>query len=266
MQCGNAYSASLVGSWSADNIYDLNINDAVIPIRESAGVSIVAGGSHDLVFSISAASGTGSFELVQSGQVAQLPSRNTYYPLYDAIMVDLIILGNGNNYVYAGIGQETYNPLDISFGVAGWTTNVNYSSVDDFVGTWSLDIYGNPNLRGTANGFSYSSRTGAVSKVSANEISIEIDGIPIILEVNGNQASLLAPVNTGLSMLHVLELVYGDRGMSMYMVASELFDPTDVSVTIGVTTISSVPEPATVWLFGLGLVGIFGFLRRKFII
>jgi PEP-CTERM motif len=76
------------------------------------------------------------------------------------------------------------------------------------------------------------------------------------LTQNGSRLSLPdTPVTTPTSVLHAFDMLYDNAGFaSIFVVATELNDPTDVAVDITLArVVPDIPEPGTWTLFGIGL-------------
>jgi hypothetical protein len=172
-----------------------------------------------------------------SGNTATLPSHPYPIPGGSGNLLELLLLSDGNNMVYAGIGQESDNLADISLGVGNWLKTPTPVTIDDFVGTWSGTFYGDPNQSYTTDGFSASFESGTLSEVDANTISINIDNEPFLFDVVNGRATLAnAPVTSASAVYHTISIVTDGSGLSWAMVVAELNDPTDVSVAIGLMT------------------------------
>ena len=85
---------------------------------------------------------------------------------------------------------------------------------------------------------------------SFNGFELTFSGAPTITNVTLDSATTLDP--TGFSF----------TGDSVWLNLSGLSALDGEQTILDVTTVSPVPEPATLWLFGLGLAGV-GFMRRR---
>lgn len=148
---------------------------------------------------------------------------------------DFIILSDGTNRAFVMLGEDA--PDDISCAIGIWSDHKGKVTVDDFVGTWKFDTYGDPNLlsRNGKDGFRHEVRTAEVMKLDSTHIEVMTSGgTPLALRVSGNQAALESPpVNIGGGRHHTFRMRTDGRGMVFAVVATELDDPTDVSATIG---------------------------------
>jgi hypothetical protein len=146
---------------------------------------------------------------------------------------DLIILSDGTNRAFVMLGQDA--PDDISCGIGVWSDYKGKVTVNDFVGTWKIDSYGDTNLLNTKDGFEHQVATGEIRKIDSNHIQVMTPGgSPLSLRVSGNEASLESPpVNTATARYHTFRMITDGQRMVFDVVATELDDSTDVSATIG---------------------------------
>jgi len=230
------------GTYNFSEQYDLNISNGVTLGLGSVIFEVTQIDANNLNLQgtvINPDEGTFSFQLplVVSGNTATLPAHPYPIPNGSGNLLELLLLSDGNNMVYTGIGQEHDNPDDISLSVANWLRNPKPVTVDDFVGTWSVVFYTDPNLRDTANGFDATNQSRTITKVDSNTISIDTGKESLSLDVINGRAMLSnAPVTTPFAIYHALSLVTDGSSGSLYMVVTELNDPTDVSVAIGLVT------------------------------
>jgi hypothetical protein len=250
-----------IGSYQPEFSYDANIFDQV-QITSSVGDVLITPGAglNDLNLQMSFGSKTVSLPLVVSGNVARLPQRG--FDTGTAIAQELILLSDGNNVTLAYVeGEKTGSlPMPISFAVSHWQKNPTVGNPDAPIGSWVTTANANRlNLRGA----------GAITpfNLSSDQIPFSIGGDPLFatfdlptaggmigpLTQNGSRLSLPnTPVTTPTSVLHAFDMLYDNAGFgSIFIVASELFDPTDVAVNI--ILVRAVPEAGTWTLFGIGL-------------
>ena len=233
---------SFAGTYSFNNQYDLNISDGVTLGVGNETFEVTRIDSQNLSVQVSGnnpdeGSYSGQFPFVMSDNIAMLPTRP--YDMGNANLLDFLILSDGNNMVYAGIGQEKSNPADISLGVANWLRIPQSVTIDSFVGTWSGIFYNDPNLRNIDDGFSVTVESITISKVDFNTITVNLRNRneTFLLDVTNGRATLNnAPVTGTSAIYHALSIVTDGSGLSLYIVATELNDPTDVSVTVGLAT------------------------------
>ena len=156
---------------------------------------------------------------------------------------DFFMMSDGTNGAFASISQESADPKDISFQVGSWSSFKGSVTLDDFVGTWTGESYGNDNLSSGLNPGDFVSQSGGttiVSKVDSTHIHMSspggVDQMPLslTLRVSGNEAYLeSSPVNTGTSIFHEFRLRTDGQKVVYCVVGQELNDATDVSVSIG---------------------------------
>ena len=227
------------GTYNFSEQYDLNISNGVALGLGYVILEVTQIDANNLSLQGTVTNpdeGTFSFQfpLVVSGNTATLPAHP--YPIPDGSgnLLELLLLSDGNNMVYTGIGQEHDDLSDISLSVANWLRTPKPVTVEAFVGTWNGVFYSDPNLRDTTGGFEVSSESGTIAKVDDDTISVTIRGEPFLFDVaNGRAALANAPVTSTSAVYHAISIVTDGSGLSGYMVATELNDPADVSVTVG---------------------------------
>jgi hypothetical protein len=260
--CASVYLPALAqasifsGSYQPTFYYDDNIFDQVQIAGGTGNVLITDGaGPNDLNLQMSFDSKTVSVPLVISGNMATLAQRS--YDLGTATALDLVLLSDGNNMALAYVEQQKAGPVPtpLSFAIVQWQRNPTVASPDALIGDWQLMSVEDPNLRDTPNGFAAGSSTGPISFVAgAFFIGVPpLENLP--LTPDGNRAYLAGtPVTTSSAVVHALNIMYDDQGSASFlMVASELNDPTDVSLTVGLGVRAPVPEPANWALIAVGL-------------
>jgi N-acetylneuraminic acid mutarotase len=220
-----------------DNIsyqYDLNIQDGVEPLgADTETLPMIRVDSTN--FSL------GPFPLVRSGNVLTLKERP--FVTDSANFLDLLFLSDGNNAAYAIVGQEPDDATDISFQVANFLRSQPSEPVtaDTFVGTWSGTLYVDDNLRDTTQGFVPISVSAAILKVASDTITATVqvnnrDEIFTLGVADGRATLVGAPVTTTSAIEHAVSIVSDGSGLSLYGVFSEVADPSDVSIAVGLMT------------------------------
>ena len=272
----SALASIFTGSYQAEFSYDDNIFDQV-QIRSGAGNFLITPGAgpNDLNLQMDFGSKTVSVPLVTSRNLAILPHRN-----YDAGMataLDLVLLSDGNNMVLAYVEQEKAGPFPnpISFAVSHWQRSPAVVNPGALTGSWVSTVsYEDRNLRNTSDGFDPAGFSFAITK-DVDPLSFTLDLTPDIpdialkdllhLTASGSRASLAgSPVTTPHGVEHTFDLIYDNTGFgSLFSVASELNDPTDVSINVSLLARAPVPEPSTALLFGTGIAAIGLLVRRK---
>jgi hypothetical protein len=258
----SALAVPFTGNYQAEFSYDPNIFDQVQITRSVGDVLITPGaGPNDLNLQMSFGSKTVSLPLVVSGNVARLPSPG--FDTGSAIAWELILLSDGNNIALAYVEEEKTGPLPLplSFAVAHWQRNPTVGNPNP-VGSWVTTANAfDRNLRGAIDSFDLSNAQIPFS-IGGDPLFAEFDLPPPAggtigpLSQNGNRLSLTGtPVTTPTAVFHTFDMLYDNSGFgSIFIVASELFDPTDVSVNITlVRAVPGIPEPRTWLLLSVGL-------------
>jgi hypothetical protein len=209
-----------------------NIRDGVHIYKSKITAKIIQKDPDKLTFT----SGKFSIPLVQSGNMATLLTHPYYMGPYNQL--EFLLLSDGNNMVAAISGQEAYDLADISWSVANWLRTSKRATIDDFVGTWDVNLYVDPNLGDTGDGFGPTNETITISKLDSNSITVDIDGNTLSLAVSKGRATITnAPVTIGSTTYQAFSIVTDGTGLSLYLVADPtVADSTDVSVTIGLGT------------------------------
>jgi hypothetical protein len=159
------------------------------------------------------------------------------YETPDSSSLDYIMLSDGVNKTVAAIDYEKDDPSDIALGVACWTEATGSLVASDLVGDWVIQFWADPNLRDTTFGFELSTNTGPVTAEGSDVVVLLMSGSEVRLRISGMEATLIdAPVTTAGSVIHAIKIASNGLGISMYMVVTEIDDPTDVSVSLGLGT------------------------------
>lgn len=253
--------ANFIGEYTIVDHYDSNISNGVTVGKRTTDVRI--GYSSQPGFrTVIWDEGTGpvtlpDYQLFTPNRLEQ-PVRNADWGF--SISIDSLFISNGNHMAAALINQEKSDPLDICFSVASWQRNAPTPGI--WQGPWNATYYSDPNLTDTANGFAETFYSGInpFTFVDANTVLYSWNSNQLTLQLNGNTAYLPAPINTGTSLLHALNVSLDDTGFSFFSVASDLNDPTVVSVTIGYGT--PVPIPGAIWLLGSSLISLICFRKK----
>lgn len=224
------------GTYSIVTQYDNNIQDGVT-LNQSGTINIEVTRNNDTNYFINLSSSDGSFSvpLVRSNNAAQISTHP--YNMGTWNLLELLLLSDGNNMVFTFIGQEHFDLTDISFNVSNWLRNQQPVTTDNFVGTWNSTYYSDLNLRNTTDGFGIGNVPIIITKADSSTISVNVNSESFLLQVVNGRATLIGAPVTGVSAIHhALSITTDGKGLSFYMVASEINDPTDVSVTIGLAT------------------------------
>ena len=184
---------SFAGTYSFNIQYELNISGGVALGVGTETFQVTRIDSSNLSLQISGdnpdeGSYSGQFPLVMSGSTATLPTHP--YDIDTPTLLELLLLSDGNNMVYTGIGQEDDNPADISLSVSNWLRTPAPVTADSFVGTWSGIVYSDPNLGDTTNGFDATNESGTISKVDSDTITFNLRTESLTLDVADDRATL----------------------------------------------------------------------------
>ncbi len=209
---------------------DDNIQDGVTIDQRSLPVAVSQTDDTHYTVNLTEGENSAAIETVRVGNRLQSLTRPTDMGGFN--MLDFIMLSDGTNRVITMIGQDA-DPLDISFTVSSWSTYTGTVTLDDFVGIWNVDVYSDPNLSDTAEGFEQMELAFQIEQEDSEHIRVTTPYESLVLRVAGNEAFLEAPVSTDNACSHTFRICTDGQKLSFHLVNSELFDESDVSVTIG---------------------------------
>ena len=233
-----AFTDDFIGTWDFDFYSDTNIQD---------GVSIEQG--YDTVTAsrpdpqhVTLNRGGSEVTLLQDDDILRIES-----PPFDdgtGFWLAAYAMADGVNAAWVNIGQEYNDPDDISVmvGLAGRGTSP--VSAADLVGYWSIDFFEQYNLRNIlTEPFIRSSDVVHLADLGGDLIQVDF--------LSYNSGAIFALADNHLSMVtnlddshivHTFEIVTDVNTFSFAFIASETYDPTDVSVAAGLG--QPIPEPA----------------------
>jgi len=142
----------------------------------------------------------------------------------------------GNNFV----GNVDGGGINLSFN----NSVLNVLSVNINESVWDFGGFGiNTGTINNSNGTLDGVMVNTFANVTGNFIvaSIEIQAI-----AEGNSSLLLS-----------------EYGFNPWASGGSLINPDFIDGSVNVSSVSTVPVPAAIWLFGSGLIGLVGFSRRK---
>lgn len=261
------FSSPIVGSYNYTSYYDMNINDGVVLEQTPGSLTVTEGSApNEFNFVDNSALGVLSGTIIQDGDIAIFPE--SHYDLGAENLMEYFVISNGISTGSVQVRQSNTDPLDISFSVATWQRSISPFTIDDMVGEWSLSsMRKDNNLRNTTDEFETSTGDGSlyVTKVNDSVLTFHWDTFALDLLVFGNLAYLDTPVISVDGHHHLLGFLFDEEGVLFYQITTEFDDPTDVSIgmALGTKTSTSVPEPSSLILLTMGLIGLFGFNTRK---
>jgi len=234
-----ATSDMFAGSFTVPRAYDNSNKDGVTLNHDDIVVNVQRLNSTHLSVSVSnAVFSILPVVLVQTGVLARLETKPLNMPGFN--LLDMALLSDGSNRAIVWVTQNKNDPLDMSFSVAAWSDHAGATIADDYVGHLVTDGYSSPNLRGAATNFTYSLSSGDAVKTGPTSFTIlggSSEGHVMSMTVGTNGADLVnAPSNH-----HAFHMISDGTGGAYYQVTSEIYDPTDVSVGVGLGVRSSVP-------------------------
>lgn len=231
---GIVSSDDFQGVYDVYTVGDPNIQDGVTLETDEVGVYFHRTGGNRLLSSISGAGGSFDVPLVFSENIARLES--SPYVMDDQNVLEFIVLSNGVNRAYAFVGQELYDALDVSFKVSVGDDDAPSVPITDFIGTWTINGQYDPNLRNTSDGFSALDHSAVIYQDNEGYLQLALEGELFKLNVSGGELQLADPPftsNIHQAIYQDIKIRYEDGGVSVYSVATELDDASDVSIYIG---------------------------------
>lgn len=258
--CSLAIMLIVVGPVQADRFagtynpmveYDDNISDGVTILQSYSVTLVVSTKDANGHRTVTISDGNHSVEIDTIESASGRRIYNAQRPVaYDGWnLLDFTMVSDGVNKAFAMVGQEDYDPLDISFTVGSWSDLSPVLSTSDFVGAWTMASYGSWNLRDPNERISPRGlETGTVTESGPNEILItatspEGASVSFPMRVSGNAARLADPPFTSSDGIHHTFQITSDGSWgSGYMVTTELDDESDVAITL----LLAVPGPGDV--------------------
>jgi len=214
-----------------------------------AGVPGPTGLSNNYVTSTLGANGLPVFNpsyTTVSGQVAALSSASLLGSTNQINWWDPASNGGNANSTYFGTGTLSLSSTATAMSVPGYTGDAAYFAADILTGYFNLATAGNVQF-----------------SVGADDSAfVYVDGT-LVDSIGGLNAD--APANTNTIALaagnHTVQIFYVDRETpGGNLTFSEVSGAGLVTPTISAT--STVPEPSTIALFGVGVLALYGFSRR----
>jgi hypothetical protein len=227
------YIDPFTGTYNFIPQHDYNIQDGV-SLSQSSPVTLEVSRVDATNYNIYLTDGSNSLSvpLMQSYNSARL--KTIPYDTGTSYLLECLLVSDGNNMAFTFIGQEYYNPLDISLNVGNISKNGTTGTIDNLVGTWSVFYYSDPNLRNTTDGFSARNDVITITKINSSSILTQIWGESFQLDFSNGKASISGGLVTGVSAnYHAFTMMTDGKGLSFYMVATEFDDASDVSVAVG---------------------------------
>ena len=190
---------------------------------------------------------------------------------YNAFMSNLTGVGTEN---FEGFTNDTAGPLSLDFGVAGTATLSGDGAIRDgyFVGRWATSgsKYWNTNTNFTIN----FSRDISAFGFYGTDIG-DFSGQLLLTYTNGVSTVLNVGNTVGAPNASALYFGFYDDDVNMAFtsitftntVSSDWFGFDDMTIGTYEQVIPNnpVPEPSTILLVGLGLLGIVGYSRKRLI-
>jgi len=230
---------AFVGTYQGNALLDDNIQDGVAIIQQKGTIDVQDDGAGDYTVTLANTKGEGmTFDATQDPAGDEINSGHLV-ALADSNLVDFVMVSDGQNMAMAMIGQETYDPTDISLIVTSWTNTPWSLPAADWVGTWDANYYSDPNLRDTTDGFASDTMQFTITRVGTTNTLIFTlaDGTGIQAVLSGNTAKFTGSAVINGARWHALQASSDGTGhLSFVAVASEIAVPSDVSVIVGLAT------------------------------
>jgi len=234
---------SFLGSQTLTLFGDDNISDGVQ--LHSSDVDFTTFTTDSLTYSVTLTKSGPSLSMVRSENLFSLNRQPQ--PFGTGQATNGYILSNGGTGAFLLMGQESYDPLEISIHVATWAAEGPISA-SQLAGDWGMMwIYDNNLRNDPEEAFSVTTRILSITDLGDNQVEVQIDSLldpPWRMTIRGNT---LEPISGTLdsypSITHLSMATDGQR-LVMAMLGVESWDATDVAATIGLAMRTvSVPEP-----------------------
>lgn len=234
---------SFLGSRTLTLFGDDNISDGVQ--LHSSDEDLTFFTTDSLTYTVTPSGGGQPLSMVRSGNLFSL---NPQPQLFDTGQFDNgYILSNGATGAFLLMGQESYDPLDISIHVATWTVDRSILA-SQLAGDWGMTwIYDN-NLKGDPEeAFSVRTRILSITDIGDNQVEVQIDSLldpPWRMRIRGNTLEPLpGTLDPYPSTIH-LSMMTDGQSLVMASLGVEPWDATDVSAMIAFSTRTMyVPAP-----------------------
>jgi hypothetical protein len=231
-------SDAFAGSYSATALMDQDIRNGVAILTDKSTVNVVDGGAGNYEVTLGNSKGqTMTFDATQ-GLAGDEINSGRLVGLDGDTLVDFVMVSDGQNMALAVIEQDPDVLTDISLAVTSWTDTPWSLPAAEWVGTWDASYYNDPNLSDTSEGFTSESMQFEVTRVGTTNTLIFTlaDGTAIQAVLSGNTAKFTGSLVIGDSRWHALQASSDGTGMSFVAVTSEITDPAEVSVVVGLAT------------------------------
>jgi hypothetical protein len=153
------------------------------------------------------------------------PQNNSTFITPNAYM-----LSDGSNGAFLGIGQENYDPLDISVSVSTWTKSVKITGAQ-LAGQWKVSWIFDDNLKDNLLApFETADETLTITDKGNGQVRVQGDNFDWTMNIVKNSLVPVGPID---SAIKYFSMVTDGDGISMTILGVETYDPTDVSARIG---------------------------------
>lgn len=248
-------AADFTGSFTPWMQAESNIFDGVSLSDGIGSVDITASTPNGLTLALNFGTLSATLPMTVAGNVAALANPGIVFGTTKVL--DTYLLSDSDHMALAYVAQDQATSA-ISYVLSTWQRNPVFTDASVATGMWmATSAFGNPNLR-DVNGpgflprspFGFEiARSGGGHLLKAGSLSV-----PVIVSA-GHAWLENAPSPAGSGLWQVFEMGYSQGSAAFFFVGTELNDPTDVSITLGL--LKPVPEPET-WamlLAGLALLG-----------
>ena len=245
-----AKADAFVGTWGFDWYGDWNIQDGVSIIEsQTTGTATRPDAQH-----VTLTDANMSITLLEDANMLRIESPPL--DIGSGLCLAAYMMSDGIQSAFVHVGQEYSDPNDISVSVGLATRSTATVTPSDLAGDWQFDMISHVNLRDLADSppeqFERNPASLHFTDIGGNQLQVDYIGYGPdgVFELVGNRVIPVSMDPSADQDHHLFGMVTDGNTLSLAVIRSELYDATDVSVSIGLG--HQIPEPTTMALLTLG--------------